>query len=197
MAGELVIVRHAPVAEPGICYGQSNPPFLLEPGAVQRLHQELEVLALEQTVFWSSPAERCVAIAREIAGISAEPLICDPRLWELNMGAWEGLPYWELEPQPEFQHWMETFLSSAPPGGETVDQLSTRVNEWVANLDRERDHLVIAHAGTIRALTVLLDGATWSEAMGVKVPHLTPIRWRLVSSIKNTQAGHTLGSPQP
>ena len=62
--------------------------------------------------------------------------------------------YAELEAEdPRFAAWMRAYRTSAPPGGERLDDLVARVREaYVALSAAPGDTLVVAHAGSIRAL---------------------------------------------
>ena len=50
-------------------------------------------------------------------------------------------------------------------------QLLQRVRAWWKELSAN-DNLLVAHAGVIRALHVLVYGASWVDAMGMPIPHL-------------------------
>ena len=75
----------------------------------------------------------------------------EPRLQEMDFGAWEGLPWNEI-PRHELDAWAADFLHACPHGGETVARLQARVRQalkpWQAF---ERTTLCVTHAGVIRA----------------------------------------------
>ena len=132
--------------------------------------------ALTQDIcIWSSPAPRCERPATLIARRLSLGLKVDARLFEINFGAWEGLTWDEIErayPQ-KFQHWMDHWKTAAPPRGESVSQFQSRVCDWLTHLDPECVHIIIGHAGVLRALHVALQLKTWDEAMSMSAPHLT------------------------
>ncbi|HEY0136378.1 MAG TPA: histidine phosphatase family protein, partial [Nannocystis sp.] len=74
--------------------------------------------------------------------------------------------------------WTADWQHVAPPGGETVAQLEARVRGWWSALCREHTHLLLAHAGVIRALQVIA-GADWPTAMATPIDHLAPHRFTL------------------
>jgi alpha-ribazole phosphatase len=103
----------------------------------------------------------------------------DRRLLELSFGDWEGCSYASLENDPAFRNWTDNWQRVAPPKGESLDELVARVRDWLAEV-REGNgaHLVVAHAGVMRAAQMLLGNATAAEAWKTTVPHLSPVLWR-------------------
>jgi probable phosphoglycerate mutase len=73
----------------------------------------------------------------------------DRRLRELHFGELEGAR-WE-ECAPMIRDHLVRFDGFQAPGGESVDQLRSRVLDYVAALP-EGDHLVFTHGGVIRLL---------------------------------------------
>ncbi|MBL8971074.1 MAG: histidine phosphatase family protein [Myxococcales bacterium] len=171
-------VRHAPVDAAGLCYGRSEvAPRIPDDAAAAR------VLALGTwpiAQVWSSPSARCRGPAEQLAAALAAPLTIDERLYELDFGAWEGQRWDTLAAHDPaaLRRWTDDWQAAAPPGGETVADLEQRVRAWWTALARGHDHLLIAHAGVIRALRVIA-GADWPTAMALEIPHLTPHRFAL------------------
>jgi probable phosphoglycerate mutase len=94
---------------------------------------------------WSSDLRRAVETARLVIG---EPSI-DRRLRELDFGDLEGQT-WEQTP-PALRRALERFDGFSAPAGESVDQMRTRVRQFVAELGPGR-HLLVTHGGVIRLL---------------------------------------------
>jgi alpha-ribazole phosphatase len=146
-------VRHpAPQIEPGICYGRLDIPIY--PNA------DIEALARNpmfdgSTIIWTSPAHRCRRLADRIADALSIPLIADPRLLELDFGAWEGKP-WDEVPRAELDRWAADPLAFRAPGGESGGELIARVNDFLAGLSQ--DCVVVSHGGPLRVLSALLLG---------------------------------------
>jgi alpha-ribazole phosphatase len=133
---------------------------------------------------WSSPLSRC----REVALLLSQCLdgidvSIEPRLLEMSFGRWEGRLWSEIEAQDGllFGLWCADWEKEAPPEGERVFQLQHRVDSWLQELDPQRHHLLIAHAGVIRALHVLIHRLSWKEAMALEVPHLVLSRFCVTS----------------
>ena len=171
-------VRHAPVRAAGLCYGRSEVEPVLAAGPAAARVLALGTWSIGQV--WSSPSARCCAPAARVAAALGVPLVIDERLYELDFGAWEGRRWDELHALDgaALARWGADWLRAAPPGGETVAQLEGRVRAWWAGLRRDHEHLLLAHAGVIRALQVIT-GADWPTAMATAIEHLAPRRFTL------------------
>ena len=125
----------------------------------------------------SSPSLRCRRLAEALHahalanGHAPAPLRIDERLRELDFGDWEGLRWDDIQ-RASLDAWSADVAGFAPPGGESFDRLVERVREALDALDRP--HVVITHAGVIRAAHRL---AGWrvDEAASLAVPHLQPL----------------------
>lgn len=171
-------VRHAAVDAAGLCYGRSEVASLLSDEAAAARILALGTCPIAQV--WSSPSARCRGPAEQLAAVVGAALTIDERLYELDFGAWEG-QRWDALASTDpaaLRRWTDDWQTAAPPGGETVADLEQRVRAWWAALAPDRDHLLIAHAGVIRALRVIA-GADWPTAMALEIPHLTPHRFVL------------------
>jgi broad specificity phosphatase PhoE len=76
----------------------------------------------------------------------------DPRLRELNFGDWEGRTWDDLQRDDgaRLSAWMQDWVHVAPPGGESFEALAART--LACRTDLSDGTLVVAHAGSIRAL---------------------------------------------
>lgn len=135
---------------PGHCYGRLDVDLSPEGhAALPALRAALRASGI--THIFSSPARRCRRLADQL---SPDPVI-DPRLQELDFGAWEGLP-WDDVPRDRLDAWATDPLGFAPPGGETGATLIARVRAAAMALDQ--DSIVITHGGPLRLLPALLRG---------------------------------------
>lgn len=178
---QLIVFRHAPVLDKGLCYGRFDP-------RVQEIANELDAPIAhllqrqreEPTMtLVSSPADRCLQVARRMGQRLGLAVNVSPLLAEISMGDWEGRPYSELEALPEFEHWMSHWQEAAPPGGETIRQLEQRVEEFLRGFEDATPVVAVTHAGVIRCLRVVLEGKTWQDAMNEPVPHLQGISFNV------------------
>lgn len=146
----LILVRHTrPVGGEGLCYGRSD----LAPGpdlatAAAALAAALPGFAAVAT----SPAARCRRLAERLAaarGLAAPTP--DPRLAEIDFGAWEGLA-WDAVPRGELDAWAADLTHARPHGGESVAMLEARVRDALADWRAAAGPvLVVTHAGVVRA----------------------------------------------
>ena len=168
----IVVVRHAPVsaATEGRCYGRLDVPTeLTHDAAAERILGSVEGGAL-RTV-WSSPISRCAEPARRVAARLDVEHRCDEALCEIDYGDWEGEPWSVLERDDagRLAAWMSDWQRTAPPNGESLPAFEARVRGW---LEGSPSGLLVAHAGVVRALHVLIHGMDWPTAMQRPVPHL-------------------------
>jgi alpha-ribazole phosphatase len=156
----LLLVRHpAPAIEAGICYGRTDVPLRADSSSVVAGIVEA-VRESGVGVVWSSPASRCLAPAREVAAAIQAELRVDPRLQELDFGAWEGRR-WDAVARADLDRWAADPLSFAPRGGETGLALLTRVRTVFQSLLLAGvDCAVISHGGPLRVLGALARGVT-------------------------------------
>src|SRR5438132_453568 len=83
------LVRHAPVAVKGLCYGQHDVPCEASASeAADLIEAALGEVPLDE--IWCSPWARAREPAAELARRRGLPLRCDERLAELSMGSFEG-----------------------------------------------------------------------------------------------------------
>lgn len=151
----------------GRCIGRTDLP--VDRRRAKRLAHRVRAAArragLPREVF-TSPLRRSHAVGRLLRGFGFVHRV-DPRLAELDFGAWDGRP-WASIAAADFAGWDADFLHHAPGGGETVAALRARVAAFVA--DRAgRTTLVVAHAGWVSALRSLADpapsAARWPPAL--------------------------------
>ncbi len=170
----LVVVRHAPVAVEGICYGQSEVPTAIDPeSAAEAIRAQLEAARVEAGRVWSSPWARSRDAASALASRLGVPLAIDGRLSELSFGAWEGRAWSDMEGDGAFAAWMNDWRRAAPPGGESVDDLVSRVRGWRAEVRASGEAVVaVTHAGVIRALRADARGVDYAALVSEPVPPL-------------------------
>ena len=183
----VLFFRHSPVVRKGICYGQSHQATHHNASAVadlfnqayaswrsQRPKTQDKSLHTTQVKLWSSPAPRCYEPARCIAELLNLNLTVDQRLLELNFGTWEGRGWDEIEHKESarLHHWMTHWKTDSPPNGESLEVFQRRVAEWRTQLCPHTRHILIGHAGVLRALSVIEKLKTWDEAMSMSIPYL-------------------------
>ena len=157
---KLHLLRHAQTtANAGLCYGITDVPV---PHAATRA---LAAIAADRFLdgqhAWScSPLKRCAGVAEAI--VERRPgldIRKDPRLAEMDFGAWEGRP-WHAVERSEFDGWTADFADARAGGhGESVRGFMERVGAaWDAWRACGRDALWVTHAGVMRAALLLHQG---------------------------------------
>jgi len=119
---------------------------------------------------------RAVESARLIVEGSGVPVETDPDLREFSYGEWEGLTTEEAEARDPEDYARRMALDAdvfAAPGGEDTRQLLGRVRRFYEHTQARHQPsdnvLVVAHAGSIRALLVCLLGLPDGHFWGFKV----------------------------
>jgi alpha-ribazole phosphatase len=119
----------------------------------------------------SSPMARCRPFAMEVAARFGLPLIVEPRLHEIHMGAWEGMRREEVAAaHPDaFLAFCRDTVANRPPGGERLEALIERVgpiHDRLLDQYPGRRILIVCHAGVSRAILCHVLGTgplTWSR----------------------------------
>lgn len=102
---------------------------------------------------WASPYARARETAEIVGARLALPVRFDERLKESDVGEWAGRTYAEVQAaDPEgFHGWVQGDLTHRFPGGETLADVSLRVQEVVADArQQEPTVLCVCHGGVIR-----------------------------------------------
>ena len=159
MALTLWLVRHAPVlAPPGLCYGASDLPA--EPQATALAAAALAAQLPQRSALCTSPLQRCERLAQALQALRPDlSLRVDPRLREMDFGAWEGRP-WDAIPRTAFEAWTADFAHARPgEHGETVTEVMQRVAAaWDDARAQGGDTLWVTHGGVMRAALLLARG---------------------------------------
>ena len=145
IALRLLILRHAPLARPGLAGRRDLPADCSDHAALQWARAVLRGADL----YWSSPALRCRQTCKAL-GLTPE---FHPDLWEQDFGSWEepGAQIPDLGPLPPAE-----LARQRPPGGESFLDMAARVQPLI---ERAAGTVgIIAHAGTVRAALALAVG---------------------------------------
>jgi alpha-ribazole phosphatase len=157
MRSPIALVRHPAVTTAeGRCYGRLDLP-LADPASIAPIVTALA--PLRGASIHTSPLARCRLVAEALAADwSQPPPLTDPRLLEMDFGAWESLA-WDDIPRAELDRWAADLLGFAAPGGETGAALVARVTAfWHSLTDRPGAHVVVTHGGPLKVLIALAEG---------------------------------------
>jgi alpha-ribazole phosphatase len=179
----IYLIRHTtPAVAKGICYGQTDldvtDSFLPEAESI-RLHLPAGIGAV-----YSSPLKRCSLLAREL--FPSHPVTLMPDLMEIDCGCWEMRAWDELPPE-EVEPWMSNFVQLAIPGGESYEDLYTRVARCWETIKKEKgaaDAAVVAHGGVLRSILAGIGGVALIDSFKA-----FPLHYGCVVRVFRTPAG--------
>ncbi len=111
----------------------------------------------EEVLMVTSPLKRCRETAEEVAtalGGIATDLKVDERFIEMDYGEWEGRPLAEI-PAQTWLDWQQD-PEFAPPGGESLAEVTARVSAGLADLatGNAGPVVVVSHVSPIKAAVV-------------------------------------------
>ena len=111
-------------------------------------------------VIYASDLQRAHETARLIAKHHSCKIHADLRLRELGFGTWEGQTYDEIKKNTPsaLAAWEADILTTAPPNGETLQQLTARVGSMLSDLRVQHANqtlLIVAHGGPMQVLLCL------------------------------------------
>jgi len=163
---EIILVRHTKVAVKGICYGFSNVKL-----ANTFIHEKDEVIAkIDSTnaVVYSSTLSRCIKLAHHIS----PDFKTDKRIKELNFGDWE-LKKWNDLSDPEFNTWMNDYISYRCPNGESLLDMKSRVEAFYKYISSQNYNkvIVVTHGGVIRLFHHLINNVPLDEIFDIKIDY--------------------------
>ena len=150
----LYLVRHLqPVVARGVCYGRSDLTVdaQLQADALPALRGQLP----HGVTMYSSPLLRCASLARALS-----PTVqFDPRLAELDFGAWE-MRGWDAIARAEIDAWAADVALYRPGGGESVFDMAQRIAAFYDELIERRlpAAVLVCHAGAMRLLAARARG---------------------------------------
>nr|WP_238341963.1 bifunctional RNase H/acid phosphatase [Actinopolymorpha rutila] len=131
----------------------------------------------------SSPLRRTRETADVVADALGLPVEVEPGLAETAFGEWDGFTFAEVGQRwpAELQAWLAD-TSVAPPGGESFDQVLTRVRAARDRLIRtygDKTVVVVTHVTPIKLLTCLALDVPVRAAYRMELPPaaLTEVRW--------------------
>lgn len=150
----LAAIRHLPTAwnAAGRLQGRADPP--LDPSVPDR-----QLLPPELVDFrvLSSPLQRALDTARRLG----REVVVEPRLTEMDWGAWEGCTLAELRTRlgPAMAAAEARGLDFRPPGGESPRDVQARLAPLFAEVARVGAPIVaVTHKGVIRAILAWATG---------------------------------------
>lgn len=109
-----------------------------------------------------SDLKRCRETLDWIYTVSAEQVVFDNRLREMDFGEWEGQTYDQLKHLDTYRNWLSDPESSTPPGGESWGHFQGRIADFMNGLtcftkeeSKDNQLLIVAHGGVIRQIATM------------------------------------------
>ena len=113
-----------------------------------------------------SPVQRAQETAQPIAAAHRLPVQIDPGFEEIDFGAWTGLTFEALAPDPAWQAWNRQRSLAACPGGETMHEAQARAMRALGRLRDAHPHgtvVVVSHADVLKAILAPALGLTLDQ----------------------------------
>lgn len=148
---QLYLIRHPPPdIAPGLCYGATDLVLAGGPCVTAATAATISTQLPPALPLFSSPLRRCLALAKSLHPAP----VSDPRLAEMNFGAWEMRAWNDIE-RTELDAWAAAPLHYTPPGGESVSHMQQRVLDFLAELHRLQHEAValVTHAGVMKIIS--------------------------------------------
>lgn len=181
-AAVVYLVRHGRAEGcAGRCVGHHDAPLSADGLAEVRRLRDAWRGPVPRAVFASDLA-RAAASAAALAEPFALGVRRDRRLREMHFGAWDGRTWDELDESDggRLRAWMDRWTTRRTPGGEGFADVIARVGAWAdetlrlapaASAAGDGPLLVVAHAGSIRALLCRLTGLPRRLAFTLRLDH--------------------------
>lgn len=184
----LLLVRHGRTASnaSGLLLGRADPPLdergIVEAAAVGAMLRSGRLGEIAAIV--TSPLLRTRQTAEAIGG----PIEVDERLIELDYGEFEGVPLTEIPPAT-WAEWRSD-VDFAPPGGESLAELGTRVRDacvdWSTRPLGPGAVVLVSHVSPIKA------AVAWALGAGDGVAWRTHLDTASISRVIHRRTGPVL-----
>ena len=162
--------------------GRSDVP-LTETGVLQAAAAAKRLASAGIGVIVTSPLLRATRTAQEVAEVTGAAVVTDDGFRETDFGTWEGLTFAEVRQRwpAEMTAWLAD-STVAPPGGESLAEVSVRVTEALHRTLAGRDRqtiLIVSHVTPIKTLVAaaLLAPPAALYRMHLDVAALCEIDW--------------------
>jgi len=150
-----------------------SPDVPLNDAGIEEAHQAAAKLAtLGITRVHTSPRQRAVETARILAHSVKVPMQISFALDEIDLGAWTGLSFAELEKDPRWNFWNMMRSLARPPEGESMREVQDRIVAYLARLRADYPGARIAlvtHAEVMRTAILHCEGLSLDAYAQVQI----------------------------
>lgn len=151
----IYLIRHTKVdCPPGICYGSTDLDVTTSfPREKEKIQAKIRDIAFNQV--YSSPLQRCQKLAQAL--FSEQKIITDDRLQEMDFGLWEQQSWDSIYHTSEGKYWMDHYLDTPCPNGESYADLQHRVTAFYDEIRKYegKNIAIVTHNGVIRVMKSL------------------------------------------
>ncbi|WNS40989.1 histidine phosphatase family protein [Paenibacillus sp. MMS20-IR301] len=142
---ELVLIRHGNTTwnQERRYLGHTDLPLLAEERHKLAALQPLPELAGDFRRVYCSDLLRCRETLSAMAPHLEQQAAFDPRLRELNFGAWEGCTYDQLRHNNNYRRWIDDPGSVTPPEGESWAGFEARLDQFWGQLEQELEQVQV------------------------------------------------------
>lgn len=164
MNTEIYLIRHTtPAVEKGTCYGQADLDItqsFWEEAALIKLHLPPTI----QSVY-ASPLQRCSKLAQHL--FPSHTISYHNELKEIHCGEWE-LRKWDDLPQEIVMPWMNDFVNTRIPGGESyLDLLARTTAVFEQIVAKNEQAAIVSHGGVMRSILAHLTHTALIDSFNV------------------------------
>jgi alpha-ribazole phosphatase len=165
---EIYLIRHtSPGVPKGTYYGHTDVPL------ANTFARDIEAvkakLPSQFGAIVTSPLTRCVTLAREL---NSNIFRTDDRIVEMSLGEWEMRSHEEIGADV-LDRWMNNFVDTPPPAGESFRHLYGRVVPFYEELLRSDFDTVavVTHGGVIRSILNYVLGIPLERSFSYDIDH--------------------------
>ncbi len=164
MKTTLILVRHGYSVSNDLKYFTGNMDIALTELGRRQAEKCAEFLKDFPIDFiYSSDLSRAMDTAKPISDLLRLPIHPDASLREINAGAWEGIPFSELERRfpDSYRIWKEDIGHAVCDEGESIQAFSERIKKGFTDIALRhmgKTVLITTHATPIRVLCTLASG---------------------------------------
>lgn len=124
-------------------------------GQIKARELKNEIIGMKVDKIISSDLKRCQETVKIL--FPHWDFTRDTAFREMNFGDFERKTYEELKNQKDYQEWLSSSFQKSPPGGESFQAFSERINQGMRKLSinlktADRKVVLVSHGGVIRFL---------------------------------------------
>ena len=159
----------------------------LTPKGIQQAHDLAAILKRavpepQALSYVSSPlhrAQRTMEMVRGDLGLPVDGFHTDPRIIEIDLGAWDGLTHAEAKakfPEAYKAREADKWDVNVPGGGENYKSVAVRLESFIGDLTT--DTFAVSHGAATRILRGLFAGMSWQQMSALDEPQGVVFRVR-------------------